>query len=172
MPKLAYAADCTSNLHVAGAPLANDEDQDNTLAREDMIVISTPQNFSGLTKDQRVGGLAPWQEKRIVAFVENQIAQKITIDDLAKVAKLSTSYFAAAFKRSFGISPYAYIVKRRVEFAKRQMLQSRAPLCEIALNCGLSDQSHLSRVFRRNTGMTPTGWRHSQSYANASSFLS
>lgn len=107
-------------------------------------------------------GLAPWQMKRVSALIEAQLGEKLCLDQLAEVAKLSTSYFATAFRRSFGISPYAFILRQRVEFAKRQMLQGGVPLCEIALNCGLADQSHLSRVFRRTTGMSPTSWRHSQ----------
>jgi AraC-like DNA-binding protein len=46
-----------------------------------------------------------------------------------------------------------------VEYAKQRMLTTNAPLCEIALDCGLADQSHLSRVFRRVTGTTPSAWR-------------
>jgi AraC family transcriptional regulator len=73
--------------------------------------------------------------------------------------KLSTSYFSSAFKTSFGLSPHNYIVAQRVEFAKQLMLNTSAPLCEIALDCGLADQAHLSRVFRRLTGTTPSAWR-------------
>lgn len=117
-------------------------------------------------------GLAPWQIKRVSAHVEACLSEKLCLDDLAVLAKLSTSYFSTAFRRSFGTSPYAYIVERRMERAKQLMVDGRMPLCEIALECGLADQAHLSRVFRRVTGMTPTGWKQRQacaavSYANA-----
>jgi AraC-like DNA-binding protein len=105
------------------------------------------------------GGLAPWQIKRISAHIEGNLCKKLCLDDLAAVVKLSTSYFAAAFRRNFGTSPHAYITKRRVELAKQQMAEGKLPLCEIALECGLADQAHLSRVFRRVAGMTPTAYR-------------
>ncbi|NLS18855.1 helix-turn-helix transcriptional regulator [Rhizobium sp. P40RR-XXII] len=105
------------------------------------------------------GGLAPWQINRVKNYIEDRISHPIALDELAQVAKLSTSYFSAAFKVTFGISPHNYVVERRVEFAKYRMLNSDAPLCEIALDCGLADQAHLSRIFRRVTGTTPSAWR-------------
>ncbi|PKA39502.1 AraC family transcriptional regulator [Rhizobium sullae] len=104
-------------------------------------------------------GLAPWQVNRVKNYIEQRISYSISLDELAKVAKLSTSYFSAAFKTSFNTSPHSYLVERRVEFAKYRMLNSNAPLCEIALDCGLADQAHLSRIFRRVTGTTPSAWR-------------
>jgi AraC family transcriptional regulator len=105
------------------------------------------------------GGLAPWQIKRVSSFVASNFREKLRLEDLAACAKLSMSYFAVAFKRSFGVTPHAYITIHRVEFAKSQLVNSSLTLCTIALDCGLADQSHFSRVFRRYTGMTPTSWR-------------
>ncbi len=105
------------------------------------------------------GGLAPWQVARVKRFVEDNMARSVAIDELAELARLSTSYFSAAFKTSFGLSPHTYIIAQRVERAKQLMLSTNAPLCEIALDCGLSDQAHLSRIFRRATGTTPSAWR-------------
>jgi AraC-like DNA-binding protein len=111
-------------------------------------------------KDKTVsGGLAPWQVMRIKRYITNHVSRSVAIDELAELVKLSTSYFSAAFKASFGLSPHNYIVAQRVEHAKHLMLTTDAPLCEIALDCGLSDQAHLSRVFRRLTGTTPSAWR-------------
>jgi AraC-like DNA-binding protein len=111
----------------------------------------------------RSGGLAPWQVNRVREYIDQRIACSISLDELARLVKLSTSYFSAAFKVSFGTSPHAYVLSRRVAFAKHRMESSNAPLCEIALDCGLSDQAHLSRVFRRLTGVTPSVWRRYRS---------
>lgn len=105
------------------------------------------------------GGLAAWQVKKIKQHIETRIAHGIPLDELAQQVRLSTSYFSAAFKATFGVSPHNYIVSCRVDHAKYRMLASNAPLCEIALDCGLADQAHLSRVFRRVTGTTPSAWR-------------
>ncbi|MDP9810032.1 AraC-like DNA-binding protein [Rhizobium tibeticum] len=105
------------------------------------------------------GGLAPWQVKRLKQYIDEQLAGSISLNDLAQLVKLSTSYFSAAFKVSFGTSPHNYIVSRRVDHAKNRMANSNASLSEIALDCGLADQAHLSRIFRRATGTTPSAWR-------------
>lgn len=105
------------------------------------------------------GGLAPWQRGRVKSFISERISTSIALEELAQLVKLSTGYFSTAFKVSFGISPHSYIVKQRVELAKRKMCLTEASLSEIALDCGLADQAHLSRVFRRATGTTPSAWR-------------
>ncbi|WCK68769.1 helix-turn-helix domain-containing protein [Agrobacterium tumefaciens] len=115
--------------------------------------------LADIASKSTMGGLAPWQIKRVTDHIEANISEKLCLDRLAALARLSTSYFTAAFRRNFGISPYAYITRRRVEFAKQQMAEGSLPLCEIALECGFADQAHLSRVFRRVTGMTPTAFR-------------
>ena len=114
----------------------------------------------------QLGGLAPWQVKRLKTYVAENIATQISLFEMATLVKLSTSYFSSAFKVSFGISPHNYVVAQRVEFAKHQMRSTDCPLCEIALDCGLADQAHLSRVFRRLTGTTPSAWRRHSAGAN------
>jgi len=115
-----------------------------------------------------VGGLAPWQVKKVKQHIEARIGHGIPLDELAQLVRLSTSYFSTAFKSTFGVSPHNYIVSCRVDHAKYRMLSSNAPLCEIALDCGLADQSHLSRVFRRVTGTTPSAWRRYASLSQSS----
>ncbi|WP_205287766.1 helix-turn-helix transcriptional regulator [Luteibacter yeojuensis] len=112
---------------------------------------------------RRVGaGLAPWQARRVAAHVDENLGYSITIDQLASIAGLSSSYFCRAFKDSFGDPPHAYIMRRRVERAQSLMLQTREPLSQIALACGLSDQAHLCNLFRRLVGQSPSQWRRSR----------
>lgn len=113
----------------------------------------------GPEKQVTTGGLAPWQVKKVKQYIDDRISHGIPLDELAQQVRLSTSYFSAAFKTTFGVPPHNYVVSCRVEHAKQRMLSTNAPLCEIALDCGLADQSHLSRVFRRVTGTTPSAWR-------------
>jgi AraC-like DNA-binding protein len=105
------------------------------------------------------GGLAPWQARRVAAHIDKHLATTIRMKDLTELTGLSTSYFSRAFKDSFGRSPYAYVIQRRMERAQEMMLASDEPLCQIALACGLSDQAHFSRLFRREIGLSPNMWR-------------
>jgi AraC-like DNA-binding protein len=105
------------------------------------------------------GGLAPWQIARVKALVELRLGDHLTASDLAAAARLSPSYFSRRFKQSFRDPPHLYLMKCRISRAKQLMATTTCPLSEIALICGLSDQSHLSRIFRRLEGATPSRWR-------------
>jgi AraC-like DNA-binding protein len=79
---------------------------------------------------------------------------------LAAVARLSVSHFSRAFRVSFGQPPHGYVMSRRIEKAKRLILSNEPmSLAQVALSCGLSDQAHLSRMFRNLVGESPTAWR-------------
>ena len=79
--------------------------------------------------------------------------------DLAAIARLSTGHFCRSFTRSFGTAPFAYVAARRLARAQELMLQTDEPLSQIALACGLCDQSHLTRGFREFSGVTPGEYR-------------
>jgi AraC family transcriptional regulator len=104
-------------------------------------------------------GLLAWQARRVTEHVDANLGRRIPIRELAALIHLSQSYFHRAFKRTFGVGPHSYVIRRRIEMAQGLMLATHAPLSEIALSCGLSDQSHLSRLFRRIVGATPQAWR-------------
>jgi len=103
--------------------------------------------------------LAPWQIKRVMRFIDANLGAKVGPQDLADLARLSTSHFARAFRLTVGKSPYAYLIHRRIERAKELMLETDLPLVQIALDCGLADQAHLTRLFTRIVGISPAAWR-------------
>jgi AraC family transcriptional regulator len=106
--------------------------------------------------------LARWQINRVRTYIDEHLTDCIRVSDLSALARNSPSYFSAAFKRTFGAPPHAYLMKRRISMAAQQMLGSDAPLSEIAMNCGFADQAHFSRQFRRMMGSTPSNWRREQ----------
>jgi AraC family transcriptional regulator len=105
------------------------------------------------------GGLAPWQAKRVAAYVADNLGGRIRTTDLAEVAQLSASHFTRAFKETFGETPIGYVARQRMRYAQDLMLRSGECLSQIALTCGHCDQSHFTRVFRRKVGMSPRAWR-------------
>jgi transcriptional regulator GlxA family with amidase domain len=92
-------------------------------------------------------------------YVAKNLGACIRATDLARVTGLSTGHFFRAFRESFGEPPLVYVVRQRVRRCQELMLGSRDPLSLIALECGMSDQSHLTRVFRRIVGVNPGVWR-------------
>ena len=108
------------------------------------------------------GGLAPWQMRKITAHIESNLDRPLRSRDLAKLARLSPAHFSRTFRNSFGCSPLEYVTRRRVERAQGLMLSTEMPLSQIALDCGLADQAHFSRLFRRVVGESPRVWRRAR----------
>jgi transcriptional regulator GlxA family with amidase domain len=113
-------------------------------------------------QQQQTGGLAPWQMLRVARYIDAHLERGVSNEELAQQARLSRSYFAKAFRRSFGTSPHHYVIDRRIERAKSMMLATPDPLGQIAPACGFSDQAHLARIFHRSIGQTPHAWRREQ----------
>jgi AraC-like DNA-binding protein len=107
----------------------------------------------------RRGGLAPWQERKAQKYIDEHLDQPVSADELAGLCSLSASHFCRAFKTSFGKPPHAYVIAARIERARVLMLTTSQSLSEIAFACGLADQSHFCRYFRRTTGISPGAWR-------------
>jgi AraC family transcriptional regulator len=105
------------------------------------------------------GGLLAWQLKRVVAYIDTHLTDKITAGDLADLIKVSTGQLFRAFKISVGVTPFQYLARRRVELACSMIRTTQEPLSQIAVACGLCDQPHLCKVFRRVTDMSPSAWR-------------
>jgi AraC-like DNA-binding protein len=117
--------------------------------------------------EQVRGGLAPWQVRKVAIYVDAHLDRSIRNEDLAALVRLNPSHFGRAFRNSFGEPPHEYVIRRRVERAQGLMLSSAASLSDIALDCGLADQSHLTRLFRRVVGESPRAWRRARITAPA-----
>jgi AraC family transcriptional regulator len=107
-------------------------------------------------------GLAPWQVRKVSAYIEAHLDSTVDTPALASLVKLSVFHFCRAFQASFGESPHTYVMRRRVECAQGLMLQTKSPLAQIAIECGLSDQAHFSKSFRRFVGESPGAWRRAR----------
>lgn len=105
------------------------------------------------------GGLAGWQLKRVIDHIDRALGGSIVVETLAELTKLSSGHFCRAFKVSVGETPHAFLVRQRIRRAQRMMLHSDETLSQIACACGLTDQAHLTRLFRKLVGDTPLAWR-------------
>jgi AraC family transcriptional regulator len=129
------------------------------IVAEASLLLESHLGHGTQARESQSGMLARWQITRVRTFIDAHLTECIRVSDLSALARSSPSYFSAAFKRTFGASPHAYLMKRRISLAVEQMLASDAPLSEIAMNCGFADQAHFSRQFRRTMGSTPSNWR-------------
>ncbi len=128
-------------------------------------LLLAPAEITGIASAGRPLPLAPWQIGRIERWIEANLGSLIRIEQLAAIVNLSRSHFSRAFHRTVGETPLAYVQRRKIARAQLLMLTTRYSLAQIALECGLADQCHLTRVFRRVTGTTPGNWRRMQSGA-------
>lgn len=111
------------------------------------------------TRNASTGELASWQISRVQAYVDSRLSERIHVGDLSRVVRRSTAHFCRAFKRTTGETPHSYIIGRRLRQAEILMLVSDAPMSEIAIRCGFSDQAHFCNRFRLATGQSPAAWR-------------
>jgi AraC family transcriptional regulator len=107
------------------------------------------------------GGLAAWQQRIVVDYIEEHLAEQISLATLAQLARLSPHYFCRAFKQSFRITPHRYHSARRIEYAKSLLARPSCSVTEIGLALGFNATSSFSATFRKATGLTPTGYRGS-----------
>lgn len=105
------------------------------------------------------GGLSPHQLSRVLDYIDAYLEQDLKLADLAGLLTMSPFHFSRLFKQSLGISPHQYLIQQRVERAKRLLKQTDQPIIDIAFECGFNSHSHLSKLFRQVTGMTPKAYR-------------
>ena len=105
------------------------------------------------------GGLSPFVLRNVLAFIEENLAQPLTLAELAGQAALSEYHFARMFRQSMGLAPHQYVMQRRMEKAKALIQHTTTPLTDIALACGFNSGSHFSNRFRSMTGITPSQLR-------------
>ena len=104
------------------------------------------------------GGLAPHLTRRIADHVEAHLDGPLRLEELARLVGLSAFHLQRSFRASHGVSPHVWLAHRRVARAKT-LLRGRSPIAEVALACGFSSQSHLTRAFKLATGATPAAFR-------------
>jgi AraC family transcriptional regulator len=107
----------------------------------------------------KASGLSQSQLARVIDYMQANLNQDLSILDLATLTGMSQSHFSRSFKRSVGISPYRYLVQQRVERAKQLLEKKSIAISTIALDCGFANQTHLTKVFRQMTGMTPKAYQ-------------
>ena len=105
------------------------------------------------------GGLPVWRQKRVVEFIEEHLAEEISLAALAGLVDLSLYHFARAFTQSFGAPPHRYHMARRMDRAKGLLQRPALSVTQIGARIGFRETSSFSKAFRNFTGLTPTEYR-------------
>ncbi len=104
-------------------------------------------------------GLARWQVELALHLLLNDSGSGHSLKQIAAHCGLSRSYFEKAFKVSLGTPPHRWLVRQRIQRAGEKLEQTNDSVSSIALSCGFTDQSHLTRVFGAIVGSSPGAWR-------------
>jgi AraC family transcriptional regulator len=99
------------------------------------------------------------QSNRIVDFINDNLAEDISLESLSSLTSYSNYHFAHMFKQTFGIGPNQYLIRHRIEKAKQLLKHSDMKIGLIALEVGYESQSHFTNLFRRIVGVTPKTYR-------------
>ena len=105
------------------------------------------------------GGLPMMRLKRVLEYIQANLDRDIHLDELADASGLSTFHFAKLFKQSTGSTPHQYVLQRRLERVKELLRDPNISISDVSLQAGFADQSHLTNVFRRFVGVTPSKFR-------------
>ncbi len=126
-------------------------------AMANALAVHILRNYSAHTHKpvHYLGGLSPTQLKQVTDYINDHLAQALSLEELAAIAQLSVFHFCRAFKQSTGFTPHQYVIRQRVERAKQLLKDSKLGIAEVAFVCGFTHQSHLNRHFKRLTGVTP-----------------
>jgi len=105
------------------------------------------------------GAISPFKLRRVVDHVETRLDSKITVQELAELAGLSTAHFARAFRQATGEAPHHFILNRRVARVRELLRDTALDLATVAARSGFASHAHMSSVFRRRTRLAPTAYR-------------
>ena len=83
----------------------------------------------------------------------------VPLKEVARECGLSVGHFSHAFRRTLGVAPHKWLIEQRIVLSKEKLRDGRLSLSDVAAECGFSDQSHLTRVFRQMVGVSPGAWR-------------
>ena len=105
------------------------------------------------------GGLPTYCLKRVLDYIADNLAEDLSLSELAGVAGMSPHYFSELFKQSTGHAPHTYVLWQRIERAKQQLRDPKRSVIEAGLDAGFQNPSHFARMFRKLVGTSPSNFR-------------
>jgi len=96
---------------------------------------------------------------RLINHLNEQFAEKVSVNEMARYVNLSPSHFSRVFKDETGVTPADFLVNLRVQKAKKYLMQNECTITEIAYNCGFSSSAYFTTCFSDRAGVTPSHYR-------------
>lgn len=154
-------------LLIAGAEAAGDNDE---LCLESIGLALAKYAAVRFVRGARIRRISPLSKarlKRVVDYIEEHLAQPITLAELSAMAGLSRPHFGAQFKAATGRTPYSYIMYRRYCASQSMLLRRDLSINEVALATGFKNPAQFIAFFRKYGGQTPSRWRRASAFARS-----
>ncbi len=163
-PAVSRADPVLRNIAHTLLPLFRDPAQVNRLFMDHLMLAvghHAATTYGGMLPISRpvLGGLTLSQERRVKAFMVENLSEDLPLAVLAKECGLSMSRFSKAFRRSVGSPPHKWFIQQRITLAKTLLRTGTMSLTDVASSCGFADQSHFTRYFSAAVGVSPGLWR-------------
>ncbi len=125
--------------------------------RRDSLLLMLVARTMGCRHGVREGEGTPAAIAHALARIDDDPSVPVTLDDLAHASGLSRFQVLRVFTRATGLTPHAYLVQRRIDLARRLIARGEA-LADAAIGSGFADQSHMTRIFVRKYGLSPSAY--------------
>src|SRR2546422_3909249 len=109
--------------------------------------------------DGRRSELPACRLRRVTQHVQENLQRELRLAELSALVHMSAYHFARLFKRSTGVPPHRFLIRRRIDEARALLAARTVPIAEISRTVGFRTPSHFTTSFRRITGMTPSAYR-------------
>lgn len=110
-------------------------------------------------RSENAVGITPYHIKQVENYIRTHMDDPVTLDNLAQVVKLSAFHFTRQFKQATGETPYQYVIRLKMQYAKSQLLTTKASVIDIGMQIGYESPSNFSRAFKRTMGVSPSQLR-------------
>lgn len=125
----------------------------------DALGVHLRQRYGPVVPSRARGSLSASDRTRLAEAIRGQLDDRHSLEALARLVDMDVRRFTAAFRRAFGMSPWQYVLRARLDAAARMLLQGREPVTEVALATGFATPSHFATAFTRRFGVSPSRFR-------------
>jgi AraC family transcriptional regulator len=105
------------------------------------------------------GGMPKYKLRRALDYISDRLGGELRVAEIAEAVNFSPYHFTRLFKQATGLAPHQYIMQKRIEMAKKLLVETELSIARVALDTGFQSQSRFTTLFRQFTGTTPRAYR-------------